>query len=141
MPEPPPVSSVALSTEEISKQNVLKRNRHYLFEILHNNQTDLVRLATALSMDCIINKQDEQKIIIGKHKADNVTLLLNKLEQKLDKQPEILSKLFKIMDHFEGELHTHVIGMRKETNGDDEDSITTGKRRRSMFVCLHVHCS
>ncbi len=112
---------------EQSKQNVLKRNHSDMFKILHKDRTVLTSLATALSMENIIDKQLEQ-FIHGNQDPEKefVTLLLNTLEQKLDKQPEILSKLFKMMEHFEGELRACVIGMRNGTKDIDEDTITTG---------------
>ncbi len=93
---------------------------------MDNDRTVLTSLATALSMESIIDQKLEL-IIHGNEDPQNTTLLLNTLEQKLDKQPGILSKLYKIMEHFEGELRTCVIGMREETKDNDEDTITTGK--------------
>ncbi len=125
-----PEPSVQQKNVEIekSKLNVLKRNHSDLFKILHKDRTVLTSLATALSMESIIDKELEQFIHDNQDpEKEFVTLLLSTLEQKLDKQPEILSKLYKIMEHFEGELCTSVIGMREETKDIDEDTITTGK--------------
>ena len=120
--------------DEDSKQNVLKRHHSDLFQILHNNQTVLTSLVTALSMDCIIDKQYEDKIIREKHIEETVTLLLNRLEQKLDNQPEILGKLFERMEHFEGELRTLVIGMREVSKDIDEETITTSEKSIALSL-------
>ena len=124
--------------DEGSKQNVLKRHHSDLFQILHNNETVLTSLVTALSMDCIIDKQLQDKIIREKHKKETVTLFLNRLEQKLDNQPEILGKLFERMEHFEGELRNCVIGMRKESKDNDEETITTGEKSITLFWALNI---